>query len=73
MFPVVYGMVAEHDPAAAGPAIAAVTTVGYAASVVGPGSVGAIAESFGLHAALATMPLMTLLMVLLSRFFDRRH
>ena len=55
VFPVLYSVVAHRDPPGASAAIAAVTTVGYLGSVVGPSSVGGLAESFGLRAALLTV------------------
>jgi MFS family permease len=55
VFPVLYSVVAHRDPPSAGASIAAVTTVGYLGSVVGPSSVGGLAESFGLRAALLTV------------------
>lgn len=65
--PVLYSEVARRDPSRAGPAIAAITTVGYSASVIGPGSVGAIAEPLGLRAALILVPVLTAAMIVLAR------
>jgi MFS family permease len=66
-FPVVYSVVAQRDPAVAGTAIAAVTTIGYLGSVVGPPAVGALAAPFGLRAALVVVPLALVAMTLLAR------
>jgi MFS family permease len=64
-FPVLFGAVAHHDPPRAGQAIAAVTTVGYLGSVVGPPAVGALAGPFGLRAGLAIVPAATIAATLL--------
>jgi predicted MFS family arabinose efflux permease len=44
---------AGYDPALAGPAVAAVSTLGYAGFLVGPPAIGALAELIGLPGALA--------------------
>jgi predicted MFS family arabinose efflux permease len=44
---------AGHDPAMAGPAVAAVSTVGYAGLLTGPPAIGMLAELLGLGGALA--------------------
>jgi MFS family permease len=44
---------AGYDPAMAGPAVAAVSTLGYAGFLVGPPTIGALAELIGLAGALA--------------------
>jgi MFS family permease len=66
-FPVLFGAVAHQDPPRAGTAIAAVTTVGYLGSVVGPPTVGVLAGPFGLRAALAIIPAATIAATLLVR------
>jgi len=44
---------AGHDPATSGPAVAAVSSVGYAGFLTGPPAIGLLAELFGLGGALA--------------------
>jgi hypothetical protein len=44
---------AGYDPASSGPAVAAVSSVGYAGFLTGPPAIGGLAELFGLGAALA--------------------
>jgi predicted MFS family arabinose efflux permease len=44
---------AGHDPAIAGPAVAAVSSVGYAGLLTGPPAIGILAEGVGLRGALA--------------------
>jgi MFS family permease len=66
VFPVVYSVVSHRDPARAGTSIAAVTTVGYLGSVVGPSSVGGLAEWLGLRAALLTVLVFAFAVVLLA-------
>jgi predicted MFS family arabinose efflux permease len=44
---------AGYDPAISGPAVAAVSSVGYAGFLTGPPAIGLLAELFGLGAALA--------------------
>lgn len=67
VFPVIYGVVGERDPLDAGRAIAAVTTVGYLGSVVGPPTIGGLAELIGLRASFLLVPAATLLMALLAQ------
>jgi MFS family permease len=67
VFPVVYALVAHAEPARASVAIAAVTTVGYLGSVVGPPLVGGLAEAVGLRAAMLTVPVAAVAMTLLAR------
>ncbi len=44
---------AGYDPAISGPAVAAVSSVGYAGFLTGPPAIGLLAELFGLGGALA--------------------
>jgi hypothetical protein len=44
---------AGYDPAISGPAVAAVSSVGYAGLLTGPPVIGLLAESIGLTGALA--------------------
>jgi len=66
VFPVVYSVVSHRDPDRAATSIAAVTTVGYLGSVVGPSSVGGLAEWVGLRAALLTVLVFAFAVVLLA-------
>jgi MFS family permease len=66
VFPVLYSVVAHREPAAAGASIAVVTTVGYLGSVVGPSSVGGLADWLGLRAALVTVVGFALAVALLA-------
>jgi hypothetical protein len=61
-----FSLVARRDPDVAGPAIAAVTTVGYLGSVVGPPSVVGLAEPFGLRASFVLVPGSVLALVALT-------
>ncbi len=65
VLPVVFSVVAHRDATRAGTSIAAVTTVGYLGSVVGPPLVGQLAEPFTLRVALLAVPLATLTTALL--------
>jgi hypothetical protein len=42
-----------YDPSISGPAVAAVSSVGYAGFLTGPPAIGGLAESVGLGGALA--------------------
>jgi MFS family permease len=46
---------AGHDPALAGPAVAAVSTLGYGGLLAGPPAIGLLAEVIGLSGALASV------------------
>jgi MFS family permease len=73
ILPVVYSEVGKRHPTNTGPAIAAVTTVAYSASVVAPISIGGIAELLGLRLALILISLFALLMSLLAARLGRRE
>jgi MFS family permease len=70
VFPVLFGAVGARDPALAATSIAAVTTVGYLGSVVGPPGVGAVAGPLGLRAALVSLVVCTLAVALLAARTD---
>jgi MFS family permease len=65
---------AGEDPELAGPALAAVSTVGYTGFLVGPPAIGLLAELLGLAGALACVcGLLTLPVVLASHLGERRQ
>jgi hypothetical protein len=55
--PLVFAAAAGNDPEP-GPALAAVTTPGYVGFLIGPPTIGALAELIGLGPALALLPLL---------------
>lgn len=65
VLPVVFSVVAQRDATRAGTSIAAVTTVGYLGSVLGPPLVGLLAEPLALRVALLVVPLATVTTALL--------
>lgn len=66
MVPTIFGAAGESE-AAAGPAIAAVSTCGYFGWLLGPSMIGGLAELFGLTGALWLVPALTLTAGLLGR------
>lgn len=63
--PVVFGDTAAQASERYGSAIAKVTAVGYTGFFIGPPIIGGLAQIFGLHAAMAVLPLLMLLMIIL--------
>lgn len=70
--PVVFGYSAAQDPERYGSAIAKITTIGYTAFLAGPPVIGGLAQAFGLHAGMITLPVLMLAMTLLAIWLRAR-
>lgn len=66
VIPVVFGHAAQLRPERPGPAIAAVSTVGYLGFLAGPPVIGGIAEIVDLRVAMLVLPALMATMALLS-------
>ncbi|MEV4873617.1 MFS transporter [Streptomyces syringium] len=66
VIPVVFGHAAELRPARPGPAIAAVSAVGYVGFLAGPPIIGGIAEAVNLRVAMLVLLVLMVSMALLS-------
>ncbi|WP_370419509.1 MFS transporter [Streptomyces sp. QH1-20] len=66
VIPVVFGHAAELRPARPGPAIAAVSAVGYVGFLAGPPIIGGIAEAVDLRVAMLVLLVLMVSMALLS-------
>ncbi|MFI1253261.1 MFS transporter [Streptomyces netropsis] len=66
VIPVVFGHAAELRPARPGPAIAAVSAVGYVGFLAGPPVIGGIAEAVDLRVAMLVLLVLMVSMALLS-------
>lgn len=64
--PVVFAYAAPKDPGRSGPAIAAVSAVGYTGFLAGPPLIGGIAQGTGLRPAMLVLPLVMLTMTFLA-------
>jgi hypothetical protein len=63
---------AGYDPAIAGPAVAAVSSVGYAGFLTGPPAIGGLAELLGLSGALAFVCALLLIAAALAGHLSTR-
>ncbi|MEU3985208.1 MFS transporter [Streptomyces sp. NPDC026672] len=72
VIPVIFGYAAQLRPERPGPAIAAVSTVGYIGFLAGPPAIGGIAEMVDLRAAMLVLPTLMTTMALLSLKLRRR-
>ncbi|MGH6943174.1 MAG: MFS transporter [Geminicoccaceae bacterium] len=73
IFPVVLSAATRTDRMSAGTAIAGICTIGYLGFLIGPPSIGGLAELIGLPAALGTVVLLFILIVMLgNRASERR-
>ncbi|WP_405986141.1 MFS transporter [Streptomyces sp. NBC_00872] len=66
VIPVIFSHAAQLRPERPGPAIAAVSSVGYAGFLAGPPIIGGIAEAVDLRAAMLVLPALMAAMALLS-------
>ncbi|MEV0036289.1 MFS transporter [Streptomyces sp. NPDC050804] len=66
VIPVIFSHAAQLRPERPGPAIAAVSAVGYAGFLAGPPIIGGIAEAVDLRAAMLVLPALMAAMALLS-------
>ncbi|MEV7677604.1 MFS transporter [Streptomyces sp. NPDC088341] len=66
VIPVIFSHAAQLRPERPGPAIAAVSAVGYAGFLAGPPLIGGIAEAVDLRAAMLVLPALMAAMALLS-------
>jgi MFS family permease len=64
--PLAFSLAAEAAPDRLGQATAVITTIGYAGGLVGPATIGLVAEAVGLRTALGTVALAALVVLLLA-------
>jgi MFS family permease len=71
--PVVFSLAGHHPSIAEGPAVAAVSTIGYLGFLAGPPLVGGIAEAIDLRIAMAVVALFVMFVLLLGRLLPTHH
>jgi MFS family permease len=71
--PVVFSLAGHHPSIAEGPAVAAVSTIGYFGFLAGPPLVGGIAEATDLRVAMAVVSSFAIFIVAVGRRLPARH